>query len=92
MEVITILSVETLRHFRLLHNLSQRELGNEMGVSRNYISMVESRERKLSDELQDRYVAAVYSASAKKQKSKEENVEEILKDVESIVKENKKGE
>lgn len=83
-----MLSPEKLKYLRQLHNLSQKEIGDELGISKNYICMIENRKHTFSKEQHDRYVAAVYKVSAKKNKQKE-NVEEILQEVEKTVKENK---
>ncbi|MBX4271458.1 helix-turn-helix domain-containing protein [Clostridium estertheticum] len=56
-----MLDYRQLKHLRLLHNLSQADIAKELGISRNYISMVESHDRTYSKEWHDNYVKTIYT-------------------------------
>ncbi|EPY6472013.1 helix-turn-helix transcriptional regulator [Clostridium sporogenes] len=77
-----MLSAEKLKFLRLLHNISQKDLGAEMGISKNYISMIENRKEGYSQDWHDRYVKAVYKiAEMKKNEKNIEKVEEIKEEI-----------
>ena len=69
-----MLSPDKLKFLRLIHDVTQKEIGDEMGTSKNYISMMENGKRSYSKEQHNKYVNAVYKVSAKN-KSKEKEVE-----------------
>lgn len=83
-----MLSSEKLLLIRNLHNISQGELADRVGVSRNYISMMENRKQEIPTELYDKWIKALYGQydfreteeGKKKLKEKEEKL--ILKDLE----------
>ena len=85
-----ILSAEKLKHLRLIHNLTQTNIADEMGISRNYISMVENRTSEYTKEWHDKYVNAVYIAYAKKKNKVEANVTETIEPVKKEVNKKKK--
>ena len=70
-----------LKHLRLLHDLTQTELANELNITRNYISMVESRKRTYSQEWYDNYVNTIYKLSIEKKKAESEPAIGILKEI-----------
>ncbi|NMM65537.1 helix-turn-helix transcriptional regulator [Clostridium sp. P21] len=78
-----MLSPEKLKFLRLLHSISQTELGKEMdGISKNYISMVENRKTKYTDEWEQKYIKAVYTIAARKKNEKNiEQVEEMAQEI-----------
>lgn len=80
-----MLSAEKLKYLRLLHNVTQQELGNMIGTSKNYISELENRKKTYSQQVHDKIVNAIYKISEQK-KLKEEDVTEIVKDVGEEVK------
>jgi len=55
-----MLSPEKLLLIRNLHNISQNELAERVGVKRNYISMMENRKQPISQELYDKWIKALY--------------------------------
>jgi transcriptional regulator with XRE-family HTH domain len=63
-----VLNPSKLKLLRLINDITQKELATEMGVSKNYISMVENGKRGYSQEQHDRYVNAIYKVSADKKK------------------------
>ena len=87
-----MLSAEKLKHLRLLHGITQQELGNEMGISKNLISMVEHRKQKYTEEWHNKYVNALYVVAGEKKKEilKSDDVKEIEKSAEETIK-NKKS-
>lgn len=84
-----MLSPEKMKFLRQLHNLSQKDIGDYMGVSKNYISMIENRKHPYSKEQHDKYINAIYAVSTAKKKQKEDTTE-ILDDVKEV-EENNKG-
>ena len=56
-----MLSGSKLQFLRQIHNITQKELGEELNISKNYISKVENeREPYISEEQVDRWVDAIY--------------------------------
>ena len=74
-----MLSPEQLNFLRLAHKVSQTEVAKEMGVSKNYISMIENRKVSLSEEQYRKLVDAIYTAHRKKNSKQE--VEETIEAV-----------
>lgn len=83
-----MLSAEKMKFLRQLHNLSQKDIGDYMGVSKNYISMIENRKHPYSKEQHDKYINAIYAVSTAKKKQKEDTTE-ILDDVKEVEENNK---
>lgn len=80
-----MLSAEKLKYLRLLHGITQVELGKELGISRNYISMVEHRKENFTEEWCNNYVNAIYRIATRKQNEKNINeIQELKEDVEKI--------
>ncbi|KMT21503.1 helix-turn-helix domain-containing protein [Clostridium cylindrosporum] len=75
-----MLSPEKLKMLRLVHGVTLQNVGDEMGVSKNYISMIENRKVSLSEEQYHKLVDAIYAAHRKKN-SKQEDVEENIEAV-----------
>ncbi|MBV4427607.1 helix-turn-helix domain-containing protein [Clostridium tyrobutyricum] len=67
-----MLSPDKLKFLRLIHDVTQKEIGDEMGTSKNYISMMENGKRSYSKEQHNRYVNAVYKVSSIKKNKKVE--------------------
>jgi transcriptional regulator with XRE-family HTH domain len=67
-----VLSPDKLKFLRLIHDVTQKEIGDEMGTSKNYISMMENGKRSYSKEQHNRYVNAVYKVSSIKKNKKVE--------------------
>ncbi|OFI04966.1 helix-turn-helix domain protein [Clostridium acetireducens DSM 10703] len=88
-----MLSAEKLKFLRLLHGISQIELGKELGISKNYISMVENRKTSYSEEWEEKYINAVYKIAEKKKNEKNiDKVEEMAKEVKTKKSNKKEGE
>lgn len=85
-----MLSAEKIKYLRLLHGVTQQEVGDFLGVSKNYISMIETGKRSYSSEMHDKIINAIYSIDQQKQKQKD-NPTEILADVSSIEKSKNKN-
>lgn len=80
-----MLSADKLKHLRLLHGISQIELGKEMGITKNYISMVENRKQNYTQEWHDKYVNAIYKVAEAKKKevlkaTEVKEIEEVLEE------------
>lgn len=83
-----MLSAEKLKFLRLLHGITQSELGKEMGnITKNYISMIENRKSSYTEEWEKKYIQAVYTiAERKKNEQNIEKVEEMVQEVKSKAK------
>jgi len=55
-----MLSPQKLKYLRLLHDLTQSEVGKEMGVTKNYISELENGKAQYSEDQQNKFVNAIY--------------------------------
>lgn len=80
-----MLSAGKIKYLRLLHGVTQQEVGDFLGVSKNYISMIETAKRSYDEETHDKIINAIYAIDTEKQKQKD-NPTEILKDVSSVEK------
>ncbi len=78
-----MLSAEKIKFLRLLHHITQAEIGVELGVTKNYISMLENRKQGYSEEFSTKWVNAIYSLAQKKEKAGE--VAELETEVKKIV-------
>lgn len=67
-----MLSPDKLKFLRLIHDVTQKEIGDEMGTSKNYISMMENGKHGYSKAQHDKYVNAVYKVSSIKKNKKVE--------------------
>lgn len=81
-----MLSPEKLKYLRLLHSCTQKEIATEMGITKNYISMIENRKESYSQEWCDKYIKAVYIVAEEKKKITNDEVVEIIEDVKNVVK------
>lgn len=79
-----MLDCRQLKHLRLLEELTQIEIAKELGITRNFISMVEGGQRKVSQEWHDKYVKTIYILSLRKKNNINvvKHVEEIAKEIE----------
>lgn len=66
-----MLSAEKMKLVRLLNNVTQKEIGDIMGVSKNYISMVENGKHYYSSEQCNKYLNAIYKIAQEKKRAKE---------------------
>ena len=85
-----MLSPEKMKFLRQLHNLSQKDIGDYMGVSKNYISQTENRKHTFSHEQYEKYINAIYAVSTAQKKQKEDTTE-ILDDVKEVEEEKKEN-
>ncbi|WP_406542435.1 helix-turn-helix domain-containing protein [Clostridium ljungdahlii] len=83
-----MLSPERMKFLCQLHNLSQKDIGDYMGVSKNYISQIENRKHTFSHEQYEKYINAIYAVSTAKKKQKEDTTA-ILDDVKEVEQDNK---
>ncbi|MFT5872844.1 MAG: transcriptional regulator with XRE-family HTH domain [Clostridium sp.] len=67
-----------LKHLRIVHELTQSKIADELGISRNYISMVENGTRKYSKEWHDNYVNTIYILHAR------ENTVNVVEETQEI--------
>lgn len=78
-----MLSPEKLKFLRQLHNITQIELGKEMKISKNYISMIENRKTNYTEEWEQKYIQAIYKIAEQK---KNENNIDYMEDIKEEVK------
>ncbi|WP_053071440.1 helix-turn-helix domain-containing protein [Clostridium novyi] len=83
-----MLSNEKLRFLRLIHKLTQKDLAEKMGVSRNYISMIENNKEFPNEDWINRYVQEIYNLAEEKKQEQQEKAIEICKGVEENLKQN----
>lgn len=71
---------ERIKYTRLLYGIGQKEIGQAMGVTKQYISMVENNKTECSDEKIIEIINMVYKlGEAKKQGRLEEVKEDLIK-------------
>lgn len=71
---------ERIRYTRAIYNLTQKEVGEALGTSKNYITMVEKNRNVVSDEkLEEIYKVTVKIGEAKKQGRMEEVLADLIK-------------
>ena len=80
-----MLNSEELKVLRLVHNVTQQELGDAIGTSKNYISCLETGKKRYTEEQYNKIVNAIYQIAEDK-KLKSEKVGNILLDVNAEVK------
>lgn len=61
-----MLTAEKLKFLRMLHNLTQKEVAEYLGVTRNYISQVENGKLTYSKEKCKEILNAIYTLASKK--------------------------
>ncbi len=75
-----MLSAEKIKFLRQLHGLTQQKVADELGCTKNYISMLENRKQEYSADFAKRWVDAIYTLAQEKEKAQE------VKDLETEVK------
>lgn len=78
-----MLSAEKIKFLRLLHGLTQQKVADELGCTKNYISMLENRKQEYSSDFAKRWVDAIYTLAEKKEKAQE--VKELETEVKKVV-------
>lgn len=79
-----MLTEEQIKHLRLFHSLTLQDVADVMGVSKNYISMIENRKVNLSEEQYNKLINAIYVAHSLKNSKVEiveENIDAVKKEV-----------
>lgn len=81
-----MLSAEKMKLVRLLNNVTQKEIGDMMGVSKNYISMIENGKHYYSSEQCNKYLNAIYKIAQEKKRPKKniQETEDIVDPLENI--------
>lgn len=51
---------ETLKRMRVMNGITQKELAKELGVTRNYLSMIENGNQSYSEETGNKILSALY--------------------------------
>lgn len=78
-----MLSVEKIKFLRQLHGLTQQKVADELGCTKNYISMLENRKQEYSSDFAKRWVDAIYTLAQKKEKAQE--VQKLETEVQKII-------
>lgn len=76
-----MLNAIELKHLRLIHDLTQLEVANELNMTRNYISIIESGRRVYSREWHDNYVNTIYKLDIRKKKAKLEELIDMSNEI-----------
>lgn len=84
-----MLSVEKLKHLRLLQNLSQSNIANVLGVSKNYISMLENRKQNFSEDFYTRWLNAIYKLSSMSPSQQKEYINRLKEEAKKEIDKNK---
>ena len=61
---------ETLKRMRVMNGITQKELAKELGVTRNYLSMIENGNQSYSEETGNKILSALYVLIQYKGKSR----------------------
>lgn len=78
-----MLSVEKIKFLRQLHGLTQQKVADELGCTKNYISMLENRKQEYSADFAKRWVDAIYTLAQEKEKAQE--VQKLETEVQKII-------
>lgn len=87
-----MLTGEKLKFLRQMQNLTQQQIADYVGITRNYISMMENREREVTQELHDKWLEGIYklgAMSAAEQKEYLQSLKNEIDDSEKEIKSNK---
>ncbi|HFF9302473.1 TPA: helix-turn-helix domain-containing protein [Clostridium perfringens] len=66
---------ERLRYLRIIYNLSQKDIAQELGITRNYLSQLENEKLVMSDEKFNEIVDCIYKIGEEKRK---EDIKQII--------------
>ena len=59
---------ERLKYLRIIYNLSQKDIAQELGITRNYLSQLENEKLVMSDEKFNEIVDCIYRIGEEKRK------------------------
>ncbi|EOU1776609.1 helix-turn-helix domain-containing protein [Clostridium perfringens] len=66
---------ERLKYLRIIYNLSQKDIAQELGITRNYLSQLENEKLVMSDEKFCEIVDCIYRIGEEKRK---EDIKQII--------------
>lgn len=66
---------ERLKYLRIIYNLSQKDIAQELGITRNYLSQLENEKLVMSDEKFGEIVDCIYRIGEEKRK---EDIKQII--------------
>ena len=66
---------ERLKYLRIIYNLSQKDIAQELGITRNYLSQLENEKLVMSDEKFNEIVDCIYKIGEEKRK---EDIKQII--------------
>lgn len=66
---------ERLKYLRIIYNLSQKDIAQELGITRNYLSQLENEKLVMSDEKFNEIVDCIYRIGEEKRK---EDIKQII--------------
>lgn len=72
-----MLDGQKMKHLRLLQNLTQSNIANLLGVSKNYISMLENRKQNFSEDFYIRWLDAIYKLSVMSPSQQKEYINKL---------------
>lgn len=77
---------ERLSYLRCLYQLNQTQIGQAIGTTRNYISLLENNKRPMSNEQYEKIINAIYRiGEAKKNGLLEQALEDIKKEIQNKI-------
>ena len=79
-----MLSGRQLKQLRLQQDLSQQQVANFLGVSKNYISMLETEKRSYSEDFHDKWVGTIYKIGTMTKKEQVKYIESLKESIEKI--------
>ncbi|EOU1144043.1 XRE family transcriptional regulator [Clostridium perfringens] len=66
---------ERLKYLRIIYNLSQKDIAQELGITRNYLSQLENEKLVMSEEKFNEIVDCIYRIGEEKRK---EDIKQII--------------
>lgn len=76
-----MLDGEKMKHLRLLQNLTQTNVGAVLGVSKNYISILENRKQVCSQEWYQRWLNAIYKLGSMSKQEQKEYIKQLKEEL-----------
>lgn len=87
-----MLPVEHIKRLRRLDNITQQQIADVIGVTKNYISQLESGKFSLSEEFYDKWIKAIHLLSSMKHEERVKYIKNLKENLnEEIDKSNLKG-
>lgn len=86
-----MLSVEKLKHLRLLQNLTQQNIATVCGVTKNYISILENRKQNVNEDFYNSWLNAIYKLGSMSKDEQKEYIKNLKIEAEQELNKNVEG-